>query len=144
MEHTLLGEIGIVASFAFAAIGGGVGVGIGGVATIGAWKKCFIQNKPAPFIMLVFAGACLSNVIYGFITMTVLADSTKLTDGWLLALGSGAGLAIGIAAITQSMCGAAASDAFGETGQGFGNYLMIVGIAETVALFAMVFTILFA
>jgi V/A-type H+-transporting ATPase subunit K len=42
------------------------------------------------------------------------------------------------------MCSASAADAFAETGKGFGNYLMVIGLAETVSLFAMVFTLLFA
>jgi V/A-type H+-transporting ATPase subunit K len=32
-----------------------------------------------------------------------------------------------------------ASDALAETGQGFGQYIMVLGVVETVALFVMVF-----
>jgi hypothetical protein len=35
--------------------------------------------------------------------------------------------------------GSLPSDAFAETGKGFGNYIMVIGLAETVALFIMVF-----
>jgi V/A-type H+-transporting ATPase subunit K len=42
------------------------------------------------------------------------------------------------------MCAAAGADTVAETGQGFGNCLMVVGIAETISLFAVVFTIMFA
>jgi V/A-type H+-transporting ATPase subunit K len=42
------------------------------------------------------------------------------------------------------MCSASGCDAFGETGQGFGNYILVVGLTETVALFVMVFSILIA
>jgi V/A-type H+-transporting ATPase subunit K len=143
-EGNLIREIGIVASFGLSALGAVIGMLINGPATIGAWKKCYVQNRPAPFIMVVFAATCLSNVIYGFITMSALADSVVLNDYRLLCLGIVSGLAIGITAITQAICSAAASDAYGETGQGFGNYIMVVGIAETISLFAMVFTILFA
>jgi V/A-type H+-transporting ATPase subunit K len=31
----------------------------------------------------------------------------------------------------------------GETGKGFGNYLVVLGMTETVALLVMVFTIVF-
>jgi V/A-type H+-transporting ATPase subunit K len=144
MEVGFLGEIGITASFALAAIGSALGMAVNGPAVIGAWKKCYMQKRPAPFILLVFAGTCLSNIIYGFITMLQLSGSTSLTDGWLLGLGVGSGLCIAVVAYTQAMCSAAAADAYAETGQGFGNFLMVVGIAETVSLFAMVFTILFA
>ncbi|RKY86096.1 V-type ATP synthase subunit K, partial [candidate division KSB1 bacterium] len=33
-----------------------------------------------------------------------------------------------------------AADALAETGKGFGNYIMVLGVIETVALFVMVFT----
>ena len=39
----------------------------------------------------------------------------------------------------QGKAGASASDALAETGKGFTNYIMVVGLIETVALFAMVF-----
>jgi len=144
MNAGLLGWIGIGGCFGLSAFGAALAMAVSGPAVIGAWKKCYIQKKPAPFILLVFAGTCLSNVIYGFILLMVLSGSTKLNDYQFLTLGLGAGLCIGAVAITQAMCSASAADALAETGQGFGNYLMVVGIAETISLFAVVFTIMFA
>ena len=135
-----LGELGIAASFGLSAIGASIGMAANGPAVIGAWKKCYLQNKPAPFILLVFAATCLTNVIYGYLTMILLTPT--LGDAKLLGLGVGTGLCIGIVAYTQAKCAAAAADAYAETGQGLGNYLMVVGIAETISLFAMVFTII--
>ena len=143
MELGLLAQIGIGGSFGLAALGSALSMGLGGPAVIGSYKKCYVQNKPAPFIMVVFAGTSLTNVIYGFLVMQALAGST-LPGEALFALGIGSGLCIGVVAVTQSMCSAAAADAFAETGKGFGNYMMVIGIAETVSLFAMVFTMLFA
>ncbi|MDR1899092.1 MAG: V-type ATP synthase subunit K, partial [Treponema sp.] len=34
------------------------------------------------------------------------------------------------------------ADAAGETGKGFVNYMMIVGVCETVAIFAMVLSMI--
>jgi len=144
MDVGLLGEIGIGGSFGLSAIGAAVSMAVNGPAVIGAWKKCYVQNKPAPFILAVFAGTSLTNVIYGFIIMSSLANSVILNDYQLFALGVGSGLCIGAVAVTQAMCSASAADAYAETGKGFGNYLMVIGIAETVSLFAMVFTMLFA
>jgi V/A-type H+-transporting ATPase subunit K len=144
MEIGLLGQIGIGGSFGLSAIGAAAAMAANGPAVIGAWKKCYAQNRPAPFILVVFAGTSLSNVIYGFIIMGALAGSGILDDYARFALGMGAGLAIGTVAITQAMCSASAAEAYAETGKGFGNYLMVIGIAETVSLFAMVFTLLFA
>ena len=144
MEIGLLGQIGIGGSFGLSALGAALAMGVSGPAVIGSWKKCYAQNKPAPFILLIFAGTCLSNVIYGFIVMGSLANSVVLDNSALFALGMGAGLTIGAVAITQAMCSAAAAEAYAETGKGFGNFLMVIGIAETVSLFAMVFTMLYA
>ena len=144
MNAGLLGWIGIGGCFGLATLGAAIAMAASGPAVIGAWKKCYIQKKPAPFILVVFAGSCLSNVIYGFILLMVLSASTALNDYQLLTLGLGAGFSIGAAAITQAICSAAAAETYAETGQGFGNLLMVIGIAETVALFAVVFTIMFA
>jgi len=46
---------------------------------------------------------------------------------------------MGISAWYQGKAGASASDAFAETGKGFGNYILVLGLIETVALFVMVF-----
>jgi len=144
-DFSLLGALGVGGSFGLSAIGAAIAMAACGPAVIGAWKKCYVQNKPAPFILAVFAGTSLSNVIYGFIIMGALAtNAAGNSDGALFALGIGSGICIGAVAITQAMCSAAAADAYAETGKGFGNFLMVIGIAETVSLFAMVFTLLFA
>ncbi|MBM4061968.1 MAG: hypothetical protein FJ265_12865 [Planctomycetes bacterium] len=46
---------------------------------------------------------------------------------------------VGLSAWMQGKIGASAADAMTDTGKGFGNYLMALGIIETVALFVMVF-----
>jgi len=147
MDVGLLGQIGIGFSFGLSGLGAAIAIAVVGPAVVGSFKKCYVQNKPAPFVLVVFAGAALSNIIYGFIVMQALAGSAAAGthDGnTLFALGISSGLCIGVVAITQAMCSASAADALAETGKGFGNYLMVIGIAETVSLFAMVFTLLFA
>jgi V/A-type H+-transporting ATPase subunit K len=57
----------------------------------------------------------------------------------MLSAGIFGGLGMGASAWFQGKAGAAASDAIADTGKGFGNYLMTIGIVETVALFVMVF-----
>ena len=51
------------------------------------------------------------------------------------------GIAMGLSAWFQGKAGAGACDAFAETGKGFTNYLMALGIIETVAIFVMAFAI---
>ncbi|MFW5769205.1 MAG: V-type ATP synthase subunit K, partial [Spirochaetota bacterium] len=100
----------------------------------------FLQNRPAPFMLIAFVGAPLTQTIYGFILMNTLREAAAETDPMML-LGGGilGGIAMGFSAWFQGKSGAAASDALAETGKGFGNYIMVLGLIETVALFVMVF-----
>lgn len=133
------GMLGAAVCMGIAAIGSAIGIGIAGQGAIGAWKRCYVNNKPAPFILTVFAGAPLTQTIYGFLLMQQMASSEK-NPGFLLGLGIASGLAMCFSAIAQGKAGAAGSDALGETGKGFAQYIMVVGLCETVALFAMVFS----
>ena len=144
METGLVGQIGIGACLGLSAFGSALGARAAGMAAIGAWKKCFIQNKPVPFILVAFAGAPLTQTIYGFILMNVLAASESLNAFQLMGVGMFAGFAIGASAYAQGCCSASASDAYAETEQGFGNYMLIIGLCETIALFVMVFAMLIA
>lgn len=143
-----LGKAGAALALGLAAFGSALGTGTAGMASIGAWKKAYAQNKSAPFILITFIGAPLSQTIYGMILMNLMlqVSNQALQAGagfvnWpgMLAAGLAGGLAMGASSWYQGKAGAAAADALGETGQGFGNYLMAIGIVETVALFVMVF-----
>ena len=135
------GMLGAAVCMGIAAIGSAIGIGIAGQGAIGAWKRCYVNNKPAPFILTLLAGAPLTQTIYGFLLMQQMASSEK-NPGFLLGLGIASGLAMCFSAIAQGKAGAAGSDALGETGKGFAQYIMVVGLCETVALFAMVFSMI--
>ncbi len=134
----ILSEWGYAAALAFAAIGSALGAGTAGMAAVGAWKKCFAQNKPAPFMLVAFVGAPLTQTIYGMILMGAIQDSgaNLMVKAGVGILG---GIAMGFSAWFQGKAGASASDALAETGKGFGNYIIVLGLIETVALFVMVF-----
>ena len=51
-------------------------------------------------------------------------------------------MAMGISAWMQGKAAACAADALSETGKGFTNYMIALGIIETVALFIMVFSMM--
>jgi V/A-type H+/Na+-transporting ATPase subunit K len=138
------GLIGIGAAIAFAGIGSALGTGAAGMAAVGAWKKCFVQNRPAPFILVAFVGFPLSQTIYGYLLMNRLTQAVEAgaDAGYLLGAGILGGIAIGMSAWYQGRAAAAASDSMGETGKGTGNYIFVLGIIETVALFVMVFLFL--
>ena len=138
------GKAGAAAAIAWGAVGSAMGTGTAGMASIGAWKKCFVQNRPAPFILVAFVGFPLSQTIYGYLLMNRLAQAFALgaQSAYLLGAGVLGGIAIGMSAWFQGRAAAAASDAMGETGKGTGNYIFVLGIIETVALFVMVFLFL--
>jgi V/A-type H+-transporting ATPase subunit K len=134
-----LGQFGFAAAMALAAVGSGVGAGAAGMAAIGGWKKCFAQNRPAPFMLIAFVGAPLTQTIYGMILMNALRTATTANPSRVFGIGIFGGLALGVSALLQGMAGASASDAMAETGKGFGNYIIVLGLIETVAIFSMVF-----
>ena len=141
-----LGLLGAGFVMGVSAVGSGIGIGIASQAVIGAWKKCYVADKPVPMILLAFGGAPLTQTFYGFILGFLFLKPAALAnpDYGLLYLGIGiaSGLAICFSAIAQGKAGAAGADATAETGQGFVNYMMLVGICETIAIFAMVLSMI--
>lgn len=132
------------ASLTLAAVGSALGTGVAGMAAIGAWKRAFLQNKAAPFILVAFVGAPLSQTIYGMILRNAIKAANLPPETYIfqLILGLLAGLAMGASAFYQGKAGARACDALAETGKGFGQYIMVLGVIETVALFVMVFSMM--
>ncbi len=140
-----LAMAGGYAAVGLAAVGSSIGTGIGGSSAIGAWKKCYQQDKPAPFLLLALAGAPLSQTIYGMIMMILIqGNAANKPQLWpvYLAIGLFGGLAQMISAIFQGKAAAGGCNAFAETNQGFANYLMILGVVETCAIFALVFSLM--
>jgi V/A-type H+-transporting ATPase subunit K len=128
-----------------AAAGSAIGIGIAGQSVIGVWKKFYLANKPAPMTLLAFGGAPLTQTFYGYILMMQVkaAAFANPENAWLyVGFGLASGLGIGASAIAQGQAGAAGADALGESGKGFVQYITIVGICETVALFAMVLSMI--
>ncbi|MFA4889298.1 MAG: V-type ATP synthase subunit K [Candidatus Omnitrophota bacterium] len=143
MEISLISQfkdLGLGLVLALSACGSGAGVGIAGMSAIGAWKKNYAQNKPASFLLVAFVGAPLTQTIYGMIVMNKMAE-LAIKGQYLWGIGGFCGLAIGLSAYWQGKCAASACDAMAETGKGFGNYLVVLGMTETVALFVMAFTL---
>ena len=151
---------GAIACLGLSAAGSAFGTGFAASAAVGAWKKCYAANKPAPFLLLSFVGAPITQTLYGMILMFIMLGKVEFIENAegvltgikpLVATGSGlpvlvagifAGLAIGLSALFQGRAAAAACDAQAETNQGFTNYLAALGIVETVAIFAMVFALI--
>ena len=135
---------GAIACLGLSAAGSAFGTGFAATAAVGAWKKCYAANKPAPFLLLSFVGAPITQTLYGMILMFLMLGKTNVAGAGVpcLVLGIFAGLGIGLSALFQGRAAAAACDSQAETNQGFTNYLAALGIVETVAIFTMVFTLI--
>ncbi len=136
-----MGKVGGAAVLGLAAMGSALGAGAAALGAIGAWKKCYAQNKMAPFMLVAFIGAPLSQTIYGFIVLLQIVAAAGKGTPWPALLGAGifGGIAMGFSAWLQGKAGAAASDSLAETGQGSANYFIALGVIETVALFTLAF-----
>ncbi len=141
---TALTVAGAVACLALSGFGSALGTGFAASGAIGAWKKCYAQNRPAPFLLLTYVGAPLTQTLYGMILMFTMMGITVAPGAGIgmLVLGIFAGLGIGASAALQGRAAACAADTQGETGQGLTNSLAALGIVETTAIFIMVFTLI--
>jgi V/A-type H+-transporting ATPase subunit K len=94
--------------------------------------------------LLVFVGAPLTEVFYGYILLRQMMGVTVTADnaGLILGMGIGSGIAIGFVGTAEGWIGASGADALTDTGKGFANYIAVMGICETVALFVMVLTMI--
>jgi len=140
-------EFGAFAAIGLVALGAVFGCTIAANAAVGAWKKCYLQEKLAPFQLVIFVGMPLTQVIYGMILMFVI--SGKVEDAACLKLstvflfvGILAGIIMMVCAWWQGKAAAHCCDALAETGKGFTNYLIVLGVIETISIFVMAFGML--
>ena len=136
-----LAKLAAALTISLSAIGSALGTGVSGMAAAGAWKKCYLQNKLAPFMLVAFVGLPLTQTIYGMIVMNAVlrAAENGALNVYVPLGGLAGGVAMGLTSWMKGRAGAGAADALAETGKGFVNYLMILGVIETVSLFVMVF-----
>ncbi len=144
LSNTALGISAAVIVISFAAVGSALGCGTAACAAVGAWKRNYVQGRPASMMLLTFVGAPLSQTIYAMIMMTMLKG--RITDPEefpiRICIGIFGGLAQMFSAIYQGKAGAGGCVAYAESNQGFANYLMVLGIVETCAIFALVFSLM--
>lgn len=135
---------GAVCAIGLSAVGSAIGIGKAACSAIGAWKKCYAQNKPAPYILFSYVGAPLTQTLYGMVLMNTMLKlvGTPIQPGSgvsCVLLGIFAGLGIGMSAALQGQAAAGAADAQAETGKGLANNMTALGVVETVAIFVLVF-----
>ena len=135
--------LGAFTSFGLAATGSAIGCGLAAASAIGSWKRCYAQGKPAPFQLTILSGVPMSQTIYGLILMLQVLGMQPANWPAALAIGLFGGLGIAASAGYQGRAAAGACDAFAETNQGFSSYLIALGVVETIAIFVLVFAIMF-
>ncbi|NIZ47531.1 V-type ATP synthase subunit K [Entomospira nematocerorum] len=129
--------VGFYLAFAIPSLGSAIGCGIAAQAAVGAWKKAFLSGKGANMLLLALVGAPMTQVFYGFILMGAIRNFDPALS---MIIGLIGGIAIATTAVLQGRASAYACDSLGETGKGFGQYLIALGIIETIAIFVMVFS----
>jgi V/A-type H+-transporting ATPase subunit K len=140
-----LGVLGANLLIGITAIGSGIGIMIAGQATIGAWRKCYTLKKAAPMILLAFTGNPLTQVLYAFVLMGTVRDAALANPAnGLVYLGLCVASSTSLAgtAYAQGRIAASAVETLVDTGKGFAQYMIVMGIAETVALFTLVFAMI--
>ncbi len=138
---TFIKDFGEICVIAIASVGSSLGVLAVSLSAIGGMKKCYLQKKAIPGVLLVYIAAPISQTIYALILMLQLIPAMNKSP-YLGLFGICAGVGFAFSAYAQGKIGAAAADAACETGKGDPKYLIALGIVETVALFVMVFAIL--
>ena len=68
-------SVGMVLALGLSALGSCLGSGAAGMSAVGAWKKCYLNAKPDPIILVAFAGAPLTQTIYGFLLVTFIKSN---------------------------------------------------------------------
>ena len=116
------------------ATGNADGSGGGDVTTAGPTG---VSGAPIGGANIGGVDAIGADTIGGWIAIGVPVEGRGSCGGRMI--GAFAGFAMGLSAFLQGKAGAKAADALGETGKGFTNYIMVLGIIETVALFVMIF-----
>jgi len=133
--------LGPALALGFSAIGSSIGCGIAGAASHAVMSR--VEEGHGKYIAL--AAAPSSQIIYGFILMllmsrAILAGTLSPLSG--VGIGIGSGSAIMIAAIFQGKVCATGIQASAKQPAIFGKCFAAVGIIESFALFAFVFSLL--
>lgn len=132
---------GPVLAMALASIGSSIGCGIAGMASHAVMSR--VEEGHGKFIGM--AAAPSSQAIYGFILMLLMSKailSGTLTPMSGLVMGLASGAAIGFSAVLQGMACASGIQASAKQPAVFGKCFAAIGIIESFALFALVFSLL--
>lgn len=136
-----LSVVGPALVLGLAMIGSAVGCGIAGVASHAVMSR--VDEGHGKLIGL--SAMPSSQSIYGFILMLLMQTSIKngtLSSLGSIAIGLSVGLALFISAWMQGKCCVSGIQAYARTPSVYGKCFASIGIVESFALFAVVFSLL--
>lgn len=133
--------IGPALAMALSAVGSSIGCGIAGMASHAVMSR--VEEGHGKFIGM--AAMPSSQSIYGFILMLLMAGAIKegsLSGNSAIGIGLASGTAIMMSAIFQGKAAATGIQASAKQPAIYGKCFAALGIIESFALFALVFTLM--
>ncbi len=124
------------------ATGSAAGIGVAGMAAIGAWAAEARAGLKFSFQYMFMVAAPISLTLYAMILMDKILDTADDPARSMLALGVGVGVGLceAASAYFMGLIGAASIRFLQESkGKGFGLLIITIGVIETVGIFGMVF-----
>jgi V/A-type H+/Na+-transporting ATPase subunit K len=138
MEYQMIGP---ALALGFSCLGSAIGCGIAGMASHGVMSH--VEEGHGKLIGM--SAAPSSQSIYGFILMLLMKASVEagnISAMSAIGIGFSAGLAIMFSAIYQGKCCASGIQASAKKPDIYGKAWASIGIVESFALFAFVFSLL--
>ena len=140
-----LGKLSLGLIMGFGGLGSSLGVLAAGSAAAGGWAKEGKEGKPLSGTFAGIVGMPVSQTLYCLLLYIMMAPYAAVADNGpvLLGIALGVGTCQFLSAMAQGKIGGAGIRCLAENGgKGFGYIVMAMGIAESIALFALVTGIL--
>ena len=145
MDTLLLGKLSLGLIMGFGGLGSSLGVLAAGSAAAGGWAKQGKEGKPLSGTFAGIVGMPVSQTLYCLLLYIMMAPYASQAENGavLFGIAIGVGICQFLSAYAQGKIGGAGIRCMTENGgKGFGYIVMAMGIAESIALFALVTGIL--
>ncbi len=145
MDTLLLGKLSLGLIMGFGGLGSSLGVLAAGSAAAAGWAKQGKEGKPLSGTFAGIVGMPVSQTLYCLLLYIMMAPYASQGENGavLFGIAIGVGICQFLSAYAQGKIGGAGIRCMTENGgKGFGYIVMAMGIAESIALFALVTGIL--
>ncbi|OQB48869.1 MAG: V-type ATP synthase subunit K [bacterium ADurb.Bin157] len=141
----ILGKMALGLIMGFGGLGSSLGVLAAGNAAAGGWAKEGKEGRPLSGKFTGLVGMPVSQTLYCLILYIMMVEYSSVAANGpvLFGIAIGVGMCQFVSAYAQGNIGGAGVRCLVENGgKGFGNIVVAMGIAESIALFALVTGIL--